>query len=133
MLHKSVLCLLLVFAFATPNMASATTSQELQRALAAAERARHTPHGEAYLQQMSRMFGEILVTAGCLPIYAPGVRQPGSFESVLIVGRNGRVKWIIRDTDEPMAACYFTKFIKTTFPAPPADNWPVTFAFRASR
>jgi hypothetical protein len=69
----------------------------------------------------------------CLPINAPGVRKPPGFQCVLIIGSTGKPKWIIRDSRDPMAQCFYAKLVKVTYPPPPGDNWPVTFGINMPR
>ncbi len=95
-------------------------SAELQKAIAAAERARSTPKGEEYRTAFSRVAGDALFggTWDCIPINAPGVRKPPSFQCVLIIGKTGKPKWIIRDSRDPMAQCFYAKLVKLTYPPP---------------
>lgn len=123
-----VIALALLFAWMRPCYADKKPSAELARALAAAERARTLPKGEAYVEAVQHAIHGIMyeVMGDCLGHF-PGWRQPAGFDSVLIIGSAGKIKWIIRDVREPMSACFFGKLIKLRFPPPPADNWPVRF------
>ena len=110
-------------------------SAELQKAMAAAERARATPKGEAYQNAFNGVIADMMFSAlkDCVPISAPGVRQSPGFQCVLIIGKTGKPKWIIRDSRDPMAQCFYAQLIKRTYPTPPADNWPVTFGINMPR
>jgi hypothetical protein len=121
----SFLVLLSSLAFA----AAPEPSAELQKALAAAAKARGTPQGEDYQNAFNGATRDMMFSAlkDCLPISAPGVRKPAGFQCVLIIGKTGKPKWIIRDSRDPMAQCFYAKLIKLTYPPPPADNWPVVF------
>jgi hypothetical protein len=105
------------------------TSAELQKAVAAAERARATPKGQEYQNTFNASLRDVMISGmkDCLPINAPGVRKSPGFQCVLIIGKTGKPKWIIRDSKDPMAQCFYAKLVQGTYPPPPADNWPVIF------
>ena len=137
-MHKAPLTALsLIVLFSTITFsAGAQESAELQKAVAAAERASRTSKGEEYRKTFSRIVGDALfggTTWDCLPNMAPGVRRPPSFRCVVIIGKTGKPKWIIRDSREPMAQCVYAKIVKQTYPPPPADNWPVIFGINMER
>jgi hypothetical protein len=115
--------------------ASQQASTELQKAIAAAERARATPKGHEYQDAFNRSLRDVMLSGlrDCLPINAPGVRKPPGFQCVLIIGKTGKPKWIIRDSRDPMAQCFYAKLVKLTYPPPPADNWPVIFGINMPR
>jgi hypothetical protein len=121
--------LVVTFALALPFSASAKSSADLDRAVAAAARARATPKGEAYGQAANLALRDVMASAikDCLPINAPGMRMPPGFQAVLIIGRTGKLKWIVRNPRDPMANCFLSKTVGVAFPPPPADNWPVLF------
>src|SRR5688572_4950084 len=110
-------------------------SAELQKAIAAAERARSTPRGGQYQNAFNGATSELMLSAikDCLPINAPAVRKPPGFQCVLVLGKTGKPKWIIRDSRDPMAQCFYAKLVKLTYPPPPADNWPVIFGINMPR
>ena len=110
-------------------------SAELQRAVAAAERARATPKGQEYQSAFLNATKDMMFSGvrDCVPITAPGVRKAPSFQCVLIIGKTGKPKWIIRDSRDPMAQCFYAKLVKLIYPTPPADNWPVTFGINMPR
>jgi hypothetical protein len=122
-------------ALALPLSAGAKSSAELERAVAAAARARATPKGEAYGRAANLALREVMasVIKDCLPINVPGVRMPPGFQAVLIIGRTGRLKWVVRSPRDPMASCVLSKTVDATFPPPPADNWPVLFQINLKR
>lgn len=105
--------------------------------MAAAERARATPKGQDYQNTFnaSASIRDVMINGikECLPINAPGVRKQPGFQCVLIIGKTGKPKWIIRDSREPMAQCFYAKLVKGTYPPPPADNWPVIFGINIPR
>jgi hypothetical protein len=104
---------------------------EGQKAMAAAERARATLKGREYQNTFnaSASLRDIMMNGikECLPINAPGVRKAPGFQCVLIIGKTGKPKWIIRDSQDAMAQCFYAKLVKSTYPPPPADNWRVLF------
>ena len=104
-------------------------SGEFQRAVAAAERARATPKGQEYQSAFIDATKDMMFSGvrDCLPINAPGVRKTPGFQCVLIIAKTGKPKWIIRDSRDPMAQCFYAKLVKLVYPTPPADNWPVVF------
>ena len=110
------------------NAAGKQPSQELKRALAAADRARSLPKGEAYVKATQATIRSVMYDClrDCLG-HVPGWRLPPGFQSVLIIGRTGKLKWIIRDARDPMTSCFLSKIVTLTFPPPPADNWPIKF------
>ena len=110
-------------------------SPELQRAVAAAAKARATPKGEAYGQAANLALGDAMGRAikDCGVINAPGVRTPPGFQAVLIISSSGKLKWVIHDPSNPMGNCFLSKVVGVTFPSPPADNWPVLFAINMKR
>ena len=118
-------------AFGAPQQ----TSAELQKALVAAERARATPKGEAYQEAFNGSLREMMMAGlrDCLPINAPGVRKPPGFRCVLIIGKTGKPRWIIRGSRDAMAQCFYAKLVTLTYPPPPADNWPVMFGINMPR
>jgi hypothetical protein len=134
MTPRIVVSMIVIFASSLTSGAG-TPSAELQRAVAAAERARATPKGQEYQDAFNSALRDVMLSGirDCVPINAPGVRKPPSFHCVLIVGRTGKPKWIIRDSRDPMAQCFYGKLVKMTFPQPPADNWPVTFGINMPR
>src|SRR5919106_1434158 len=95
-------------------------STELQKAIAAAERARATPKGQEYQDAFNGSLRDVMLSGlrDCLPINAPGVRKPTGFQCVLIIGKTGKPKWIIRDSRDPMAQCFYVKLVKLTYPPP---------------
>ena len=127
----------MILACAVMLRAAPQSSAELQKAMAAAERARATPKGQEYQNTFnaSASIREVMINGikECLPINAPGVRKPPGFQCVLIIGKTGKPKWIIRDSRDPMAQCFYAKLVKGTYPAPPADNWPVMFGINLPR
>jgi hypothetical protein len=128
--------ILVVLASAVAYAAGPQRSAELQKAISAAERARSTPKGEEYQRAFSRLVGDALfggTTWDCMPNMAPGVRRPANFQCVVIIGKTGKPKWIIRDSREPMAQCVCAKLVKLAYPPPPADNWPVIFGINMER
>lgn len=126
-----------IFACALTLRAGPQPSTELQKAMAAAERARATPKGQEYQNTFnaSAPIRDIMMSGikECLPINAPGVRKPPGFQCVLILGKTGKPKWIIRDSRDPMAQCFYAKLVSHTYPPPPADNWAVMFGINMSR
>lgn len=126
-----------IAAWASAATSSAETqgSAELQRAWAAAEQARTTAKGKAYQDAFNGALREVMLSGmkDCIPMTAPAFRKTGGFRCVLIVGRTGKLKWVIRDSRDPMAQCFYAKLIKVTFPPPPADNWPMTFGIDLPR
>ena len=126
---------LVTFALALPSSASAKSSADLEKAVAAAARARATPKGEAYGQAANLALRDVMASAlkDCLPINAPGVRMFPGFQAVLIIGRTGKLKWVVRNPRDPMANCFLSKTVGVTFPPPPADNWPVLFQINVKR
>jgi hypothetical protein len=127
--------LLLAFAWALPRSARAKSQEDLKQAVAAAARARATPQGEAYGQAANLALRNVMASAikDCLPINAPGVRMPPGFQAVLIIGRAGKLKWVVRNPRDPMSNCFLSKTVGVTFPPPPADNWPVLFQINLKR
>lgn len=117
--------LLSAFTFA----AGPPPSAELQKAIAAADRARSTQKGEAYQNAFNGAIRDMMFSGlrDCVPINAPGVRKPPSFQCVVIIGKTGKPNWIIRDSRDALAQCFYAKLVKLTYPPPPADNWPVMF------
>jgi hypothetical protein len=120
---------------ALPCARAAKSSAELDRAVAAAAKARATPKGEAYSQAANLTLRDVIGSAlkDCLPINAPGVRMPPGFQAVLIIGNTGKLKWVVRDPRDPMANCFLSKTVGVKFPPPPADNWPVLFQINLKR
>ena len=127
--------LVVILAGAVTFAAGPQVSAELQKAIAAAERARATPKGQEYQDAFNASLRDVMISGirDCLPINAPGVRKPPGFECVLIMGKTGKPKWIIRDSRDPMAQCFYAKLVKGTYPTPPADNWPVMFGINMPR
>jgi hypothetical protein len=115
--------------------ADAKASSELERAIAAAAKARATPKGEAYGQAANLALRDAIGRAikDCGVINAPGVRLPPGFQAVLIISGSGKLKWVIRDSSNPMGNCFLSKVVGVTFPPPPADNWPVLFGINMKR
>ena len=132
---SKALTLLLILATGITLAAEPQGSAELQKAVAAAERARATPKGQAYQDVFNASLREVMISGikDCVPINAPGVRKSPGFQCVLIIGTTGKPKWIIRDSRDPMAQCFYAKLVKGTYPAPPADNWPVIFGINMPR
>jgi hypothetical protein len=131
-----VVCfLLLTCAWALPRSANAKSPADLRQAVAAAARARATPKGEAYSQAANLALRNVMASAikDCLPINAPGVRMSPGFQAVLIIGRTGKLKWLVRDPRDFMANCFLSKTVGAAFPPPPADNWPVLFQINLKR
>jgi hypothetical protein len=102
---------------------------------AAAERARATPKGQEYQSAFINATKDMMFSGirDCVPINAPGVRKAPGFQCVLIIAKTGKPKWIIRDSRDPMAQCFYAKLVKLVYPAPPADNWPVMFGINMAR
>ena len=127
--------LILVFVSALALAARAQPSAELQKAIAAAERARGTAQGGAYQNAFNGAIRDLMFSGlkDCVPINAPGVRKPPSFQCVVIIGKTGKPKWIIRDSRDPMAQCFYAELVKLVYPPPPADNWPVMFGINMPR
>jgi hypothetical protein len=134
-MHKMALSLIVGLAGAVTSVAETQSSAELQRAWAAAERARTTAKGQAYQDAFNGSLRNVMLAGmkDCIPINALGVRKVPGFKCVLIVGRTGKLKWIIRDSRDPIAQCFYAKLIKVTFPPPPADSWPMTFGVNLPR
>jgi hypothetical protein len=127
---------LLVLLASTVGFAAAPQpSAEFQKAIAAAERARHAPKGEEYQNAFNGVTRNMMFSAvrDCLPINAAGVRKAPGFQCVLIIGKTGKPKWIIRESRDPMAQCFYAKLVALTYPPPPSDNWPVMFGINMSR
>lgn len=133
--RRIVLSVLVVVSTALPCGADTKSSAELDRALAAAAKARATPKGEAYGQAANLVLIDAIGRAikDCGVINAPGVRRPAGFQAVLIIAASGKLKWVIRDPRDPMANCFLSKTVGLTFPPPPADNWPVLFQINVNR
>ncbi|HEY2802025.1 MAG TPA: hypothetical protein VGI85_15655 [Chthoniobacterales bacterium] len=133
-MSRIITAIALVFLFSSPRpgRAERKPSAELARALAAAERARTLPKGAAYVEAVQHAIGRAMQEnmGDCFGHFL-GWRQPEGFDSVLIIGSAGKLKWIIRDLREPTSACFFSKLIKVQFPPPPADNWPVRFSIHS--
>ena len=131
----AVVTLTAILASALTFGAGPEQSAELQKAIAAAERARETPKGQEYQDAFNGSLRDVMLSGlrDCLPINAPGVRKPPGFQCVLIIGKTGKPKWIIRDSRDPMAQCFYAKLVKLTYPPPPADNWPVIFGINMPR
>ncbi len=134
-ISRPVVTLLVLLASTVALAAAPQASAELQKAIAAAERARRTPRGEDYQNAFNGATRDMMFDAikDCLPIKAPGVRKPPGFQCVLIIGKTGKPKWIIRDSRDPMPQCFYAKLVKLTYPPPPADNWPVVFGINMLR
>jgi hypothetical protein len=96
---------IIVLASAFTFAAGPQPSAELQKAVAAAERARSTPQGGDYQSAFNVAVRDMMFSAlrDCIPIRAPGVRKPPSFQCVVVGGKAGKPKWIIRDSRDPMA------------------------------
>ncbi len=126
---RKIVVLVFILASVANLPAAPSPSAELQRALAAADRARATPKGREYHEAFNGAIKEVLIAGmrDCVPIHAPGVGGSPGFQCVLILGKDGKPKWIIRDSRDRMAQCFYAKLVKRTYPPPPADNWPVTF------
>ncbi|MEO6872751.1 MAG: hypothetical protein ABI233_11095 [Chthoniobacterales bacterium] len=129
-----------VFVFAVmvfpvlPVMAGKKPSPDLEHALAAAERARALPKGQEYADAVrGSLRGTISAILGDCMGHYPGWPWPRGFDSVLIIGKAGQLKWIICDERDPNTKCALKKLLKATFPPPPADNWPVHFGFGSRR
>ena len=109
-------------------------SPDIMKALAAAERARALPKGQAYADAVQASLrgtvGEIL--HDCMGHY-PDWPWPRGFDSVLIIGKTGNLKWIICDERDPNTKCALKKLLKASFPPPPADDWPVHFGMGVHR
>jgi hypothetical protein len=127
--------LLAIFLTTVISVAGAKPSAELERAVEAAARARATPKGEAYAQAANLALRDAIGRAikDCGVMNAPGVRLPPGFQAVLIISSSGKLKWVIRDSSNPMGNCFLSKVVGVTFPPPPADNWPVLFAINMKR
>lgn len=128
---------ILVFAIAIfpalPVVAGKKPSPDLEHALTAAERARALPKGREYADAVHTSLREtIYEMLGCMKHY-PGWQWPRGFDSVLIIGKTGKLKWIICDERDPNTTCALKKLLKATFPPPPADNWPVHLPFGVGR
>jgi hypothetical protein len=134
---RAAVTLILILICAGALRAGPQPSAELQKAMAAAERARATPKGQEYQNTFnaSASLRDIMMSGikECLPINAPGVRKAPGFQCVLIIGKTGKPKWIIRDLRDAMAQCFYAKLVKSTYPPPPADNWPVMFGINMPR
>jgi hypothetical protein len=134
---RTPLMIVAILACALTLRAGPQPSAELQKAIAAAERARATPKGQEYQNTFnaSASLRDVMMSGikECLPINAPGVAKSPGFQCVLIIGKTGKPKWIIRDSRDPMAQCFYSKLVTRTFPPPPADNWPVTFGINMPR
>jgi hypothetical protein len=132
---RAAVTLIAILATALTLRAGPQSSAELQKAIAAAERARATPKGQEYQNTFNASLRDVMISGlkDCLPINAPGVRKPPGFQCVLIIGKTGKPKWIIRDSRDPMAQCFYAKLVKGTYPLPPADNWPVIFGINMPR
>ncbi len=131
-MHTSpLLAVSLVVLLATTSASTAAPrpSTQLQQAIAAAVRARSTPKGEAYQSTVSDIIVRMMFSAikDCRVINAPGVPKPAGFQCVVIIGKTGKPKSIIRDSRDPTAQCFYAKLAKLAYPPPPADNWPVMF------
>ena len=126
---------LIALASALTFAAAPQPSAELQKAIAAAERARSTPKGEEYQNAFNGAIRDMMPSGlrDCVPISAPGVHKPPGFQCVVIIGKTGKPKWIIRDSRDPMAQCFYAKLVKLAYPPPPADNWPVMFGINMPR
>src|SRR6266404_5451627 len=126
---------LVVISLVITCRADAKASAELERAIAAAAKARATPKGEAYGQAANLALRDPIGRAikDCGVTNAPGVRLPPGFQAVLIISGSGKLKWVIRDSSNPMGNCFLSKVVSVTFPPPPADNWPVLFAINMKR
>jgi hypothetical protein len=113
----------------TLSAVAAKPSAELNRAIAAAAKARSTPKGASYQQAAMVVFGKVIGAAikDCGIRNAPGARSPSGFQAVLIIASSGKLKWIIRDPSNPLSNCFLSKTAGMTFPPPPSDNWPVLF------
>ena len=133
-LRIAALALAFVAAFAMPGI-GAQTSAELQRALAAAERAGASEKGREYQHAFNRAVRDILIAGmrDCISVGPHGIRSPSSFKCVLIIDKRGKPKWIIRDSRDRVAQCFYGKLVTRTYPAPPADNWPVLFGIDLSQ
>jgi hypothetical protein len=134
---RTVLTLAGMLACVLTLRAGPQPSAELQKAMAAADRARATPKGQEYQNTFnaSASLRDVMMSGvkECLPINAPGVRKPSGFQCVLILGKSGKPKWIIRDSRDAMAQCFYAKLVTRTYPIPPADNWPVIFGINMPR
>ncbi len=111
------------------SVVAAKPSAELDRAIAAAAKARATPKGAAYQQEVMVVFGKVIGAAikDCGIRNAPGARSPTGFQAVLIIASAGKIKWVIRDPNNPLSNCFLKKTVDLAFPPPPGDNWPVLF------
>jgi hypothetical protein len=117
-----------------PAKARKNPSPDLEHALAAAERARALPKGQEYADAVqASLHGTIYeILRDCMGHY-PGWPWSGGFDSVLIIGKEGKLRWIICDERDPNTKCVLKKLLKATFPPPPADSWPVHFGFGVGR
>lgn len=134
-ISRAAVTLIAILASVLTLGAGSQPSAEMQKAIAAAERARATPKGQEYHGIFNGSLRDVMLSGirDCLTINAPGVRKPPSFQCVLIIGKTGKPKWIIRDSHDPMAQCFYAKLVKVTYPPPPADNWPVMFGINMPR
>lgn len=125
---------LVVVFLASTGIAARAPTPDLQHALAAAEHARGLPKGQEYADAAeASMRGTVFqILHECMGHY-PGWPWPRGFDSVLIIGKTGELKWIICDERDPNTKCALKKVLKATFPPPPADNWPVHFGFGVGR
>src|ERR1700720_991636 len=101
---RAAVTLIAILASAVTLRAGPQPSVELQKATAAAERARATPKGLEYQNTFNASLRDVMISGikDCLTINAPGVRKPPGFQCVLIIGKSGKPKWIIRDSRDPM-------------------------------
>ncbi|MBA3963936.1 MAG: hypothetical protein H0X40_18830 [Chthoniobacterales bacterium] len=131
---RDAILLAIVFFPVVSGMAEQQPSHDLAQALAAAERARTLPKGQEYIDAFQAgLRGTIYDILGDCMGHVPGWQRPQGFRSVLIIGKTGKLKWIIRDARDPMTNCALKKLLKASLPPPPADNWPVTFNFGVQR
>ncbi len=121
-----ILAFVIVALPALPVVAGKKPSPDIEHALAAAERARALPKGQEYVDAVqASLRGTVYeILSDCMNHYT-GWPWPRGFDSVLIIGKAGKLKWIICDERDPNTKCALKKLLKANFPPPPADNWPV--------
>ena len=136
MFHRGlrILAFTIVAFPALTAVAEKKPTPDIEHALAAAERARALPKGQEYVDAVqASLKGTVYeILRDCMGHY-PGWSWPRGFDSVLIIGKKGQLKWIICDERDPNTKCALKKLLKATFPLPPADNWPVHFGFGVGR
>ncbi len=123
----SAILLFLLVLHGLASSADAKLSAELESALAAAAKAGATPGGEAYTKTVQSVLWQAVREGNaCFAKRGPGILAQG-FKCVLIIGKDGKLKWIIRDAHDVLTACFLSKLLHLTFPPPPADNWPLVW------